>query len=59
MAEHIFDEFGARYRIELIPGSKGAFEVVVGDRLVYSKHQTGRHADYETDIAPHLRGNAG
>ena len=27
----------------LIPGGGGAFEVKVGDKLVYSKHATGRH----------------
>jgi selenoprotein W-related protein len=27
----------------LIPGGGGAFEVKVGDNLVYSKHATGRH----------------
>ena len=27
----------------LIPGGGGAFEVKVGDKLVYSKLQTGRH----------------
>jgi selT/selW/selH-like putative selenoprotein len=27
----------------LIPGGGGAFEVKVGDALVYSKLQTGRH----------------
>lgn len=27
----------------LIPGGGGAFEVKVGDELVYSKLQTGRH----------------
>jgi selenoprotein W-related protein len=29
----------------LIPGGGGAFEVMVGDKLVYSKLQTGRHTD--------------
>ena len=29
----------------LIPGGGGAFEVVVGGELVYSKLQTGRHTD--------------
>ena len=27
----------------LIPGGGGAFEVMVGDKLVYSKRATGRH----------------
>ena len=30
---------------ELIPSGGGRFEVVVGDELVYSKLETGRHTD--------------
>jgi selenoprotein W-related protein len=30
--------------ITIIPSKGGAFEVVVGDDLVYSKLETGRHA---------------
>jgi len=30
---------------ELIPSGGGRFEVKVGDKLVYSKLQTGRHTD--------------
>jgi len=33
--------------IELIPGSGGVFEVVVDGRLLYSKKQTGQHADLD------------
>ena len=55
-AEHIFEEFGQQYAVHLIPGSGGVFEVTVDDDLVYSKKATGRHAEYESDIAPHLRG---
>jgi selenoprotein W-related protein len=29
----------------LVPGGGGAFEVKVGDKLVYSKLKTGRHTD--------------
>jgi selenoprotein W-related protein len=54
-AEQIFEEFGQRYDVRLIPGSGGVFEVTVDDELVYSKKATGRHAEYESDIAPHLR----
>jgi hypothetical protein len=32
------------------------FEVDVDGRSIYSKKETGRHADYETDIASALRG---
>lgn len=31
--------------VELIPSDGGAFEVKVGDQLVYSKLQTGSHID--------------
>ena len=31
----------------LIPGGGGAFEVKVGDELVYSKLKTGRHTTSE------------
>lgn len=55
MAESIFDEFGPTYRIDLIPGSGGVFEVTVDGGLIYSKKATGRHADYEADVAPALR----
>jgi len=33
--------------VELIPGSGGVFEVVVDGKLVYSKKQTGQHADLD------------
>ncbi len=56
MVEAIFEEFGPKYDIHLIPSSGGVFDVSVDDALVYSKQETGRHAEYETDIAPHLRG---
>jgi selenoprotein W-related protein len=36
--EHHIDD------ITIIPSRGGAFEVVVGDNLVYSKLETGRHA---------------
>lgn len=56
MAESIFEEFGQQYEITLIPTKGGLFEVVVDGDLVYSKKETGVHADYESDVAPHLRG---
>jgi selenoprotein W-related protein len=31
--------------IELIPSDGGKFEVKVGDKLVYSKLETGQHID--------------
>jgi selenoprotein W-related protein len=36
--EHYIDD------ITIIPSKGGAFEVMVGDNLVYSKLDTGRHA---------------
>jgi selenoprotein W-related protein len=54
MAEQLFDEFGQAFSIELIPGSKGVYDVTVDGELVYSKHQAGRHAEYE-DVAPAVR----
>ena len=36
--QHVIDE------ITLVTGSKGAFEVQVDGRPLYSKHGTGRHA---------------
>jgi selenoprotein W-related protein len=56
MAEAIFDEFAAAYEVRLVPSRGGVFEVVVDGALVYSKKQTGHHADYEADVAPALRG---
>jgi selT/selW/selH-like putative selenoprotein len=55
MAEQIFDEFGQAYEVRLIPSRGGVFEVTVDGELVYSKAATGRHADYPSDVAPHLR----
>jgi len=31
--------------VRLIPGGSGIFDVAVNDELIYSKHETGRHAD--------------
>lgn len=31
--------------ISLTPGEKGVFDVTVDGDLVYSKHETGRHAE--------------
>jgi selenoprotein W-related protein len=55
MAQAIFDEFTHRFRVDLIPSSGGVYEVDVDGERIFSKKQLGRHADYETDIAPHLR----
>ncbi|MBK5265945.1 MAG: Rdx family protein, partial [Acidimicrobiia bacterium] len=39
----------------LIPSRGGVFEIVVDGRLVFSKSETNRHAEYESDVAPSLR----
>lgn len=55
MASQILEEF--EHRIEdftLLPSRGGVFEVVVGDELVYSKKETGRHTDYE-EVGPAVR----
>lgn len=54
MAEQIFDEFGRTFTVHLIPGEKGIYDVHVGDDLVYSKHETGRHAEWE-EVAEQIR----
>ena len=53
MAEQLLAEFEKDIdSIELITGKGGAFEVIVDGDLVYSKHETGRHAEYEDVAAP-------
>lgn len=32
-------------QIDLVPASKGMFEITVDDRLIYSKKELGRHAN--------------
>jgi selenoprotein W-related protein len=54
-ADQLLDEFERVIdRFVLIPSSGGRFEVMLGDRLIYSKAETGRHAEYE-EIAGPLR----
>lgn len=58
--QHIIEE------LSMITGSKGVFDVVVDGRTLYSKHETGRHAEpgevlalfrehYATDVTPYER----
>ena len=54
MAENIFDEFGRDFDVLLVPGDKGVYDVTVDGDLIYSKHQTGRHAEWE-EVAEELR----
>lgn len=39
-------------RVTLIPSTGGVYEVIAGDDLVYSKKETGRHAEYEEVAEP-------
>lgn len=32
-------------RLDLVMGSKGVYDVIVDGEILYSKRQTGRHAD--------------
>ncbi len=53
MVEQLLAEFETEIdRITLITGGGGAFEVNVDGNLVYSKLETGRHAEYEDVAAP-------
>ena len=57
MAEKIFDEFGRAFNVLLIPGEKGVYDVTVEGELIYSKHETGRHAEWDEvaeKIRPHV-----
>ncbi len=55
MVSQILDEFQFRIAgITLIPSKGGVFEVELGDDLIYSKLETGRHAEYE-EVAEQLR----
>ena len=38
--------------ITVIPSRGGVFEVTLGDELVYSKKETGRHAELEDVLGP-------
>ncbi len=55
MAEQLLETFvGSVTSLELIPSSGGRFEVVAGDDLIYSKKETGRHAEFD-EVAQALR----
>ena len=52
--------------LTIVMGSQGVFDVVVDGRTLYSKHETGRHAEpgevlalfrqqYATDVTPYER----
>ena len=49
MAEQLLGEFEQNIsRLTLIPSGGGRFEVMLDDRMVYSKAETGQHPDYGT-----------
>ena len=53
MAEQLLDEFEQTLsRLTLIPSGGGRFEVMLDDRMVYSKAKTGEHPDYEAVAVP-------
>lgn len=55
MVEQILGEFEHQTdSLKLIPSRGGAFEVVVNGDLIYSKKETGRHAEYE-EVAAEIR----
>ena len=55
MVSKVLEEFEDKVdNINLIPSDGGRFEFVVDGDLIYSKLETGRHAEYD-DIAVPLR----
>jgi len=53
MVDKLLDEFEPDIKsFGLIPSRGGVFEVVVDGDLVYSKKETGEHAEYEQVAAP-------
>lgn len=54
MAEQLFEEFGQQFEITLIPSKGGVFEVDVDGNRIYSKIESGRHAEY-AEVAEPIR----
>jgi len=54
MAEQLFEEFGQQFEITLIPSTGGVFEVDLDGNRIYSKTETGRHAEY-VEVAEPIR----
>ena len=53
MAEQLLEEFEQNIsRLTLIPSGGGRFEVMLDDRPIYSKAETGLHPDYEMVATP-------
>lgn len=55
MASQLLEEFEENIdEFKLIPSDGGRFEVEVDGNLVYSKLETGQHAEYD-DVAKPIR----
>ena len=53
MVEALLTEFEHSIAdVTLIPSKGGVFEVTLGDELLYSKKETGRHAELEDVLGP-------
>ena len=53
MADQLLEEFEQSIdELTLIPSGGGRFEVTFGDRLVYSKAETGQHPEFEEVATP-------
>ncbi len=53
MVDKLLDEFEPNITsFGLLPSRGGVFEVVVDGDLVYSKKETGEHAEYEQVAGP-------
>lgn len=53
MVDQLLEEFEHDISsFALIPSRGGVFEVIVDGDLVYSKKETGEHAEYEQVAAP-------
>jgi len=49
LAAQLRDRTGAR--VELVPGARGSFEVIAGEKLVFSKLATGRFPELDEVLA--------
>jgi len=59
MVDRLLGEFEHNIgSITIIPSTGGVYEVIAGDSLVYSKKETGRHAEYE-EVAEPIRALVG
>jgi len=53
MAEKLLEEHLTKIAaVTLIPSSGGVYEVTVDGDLIYSKKETGQHAEYEQVAGP-------